>query len=179
MIVGFVYAPVADFGASGAVPAFSEEANLANAFGVGFDTFNNGDMDGNAESSVSLHYNEAVVANLPLDGTALATLENSVVHTANINIVPNGSGADVSVSISDGVTTLNVADGIFVDGVTPYDGRMIFNARTGGANSQQDIDNITLMHTDANNHLHFCSLLFSCFDLNCPNCFYHLGNSWT
>jgi hypothetical protein len=151
--IGVVYANSNDFGATGATPSFSEEANLANSFGVGFDTFNNADLGDGGENSVSLHLNGAALASQAIDGGALGTFENGQVHHANISVVPGVGGSNVTVDItrlSDNVTITPFA-GTFVAGLAPYDGRMVFNARTGGANSEQDIDNIQLMHVGGGN----------------------------
>jgi hypothetical protein len=146
--VAFAYLSSADFGAGidVATPVFSEEANLANSFGVGFDTFNNADQGDGGESSVSLHWNNARIGSVAIDGTALGTFENNVVHRASIDIVPTGTGSNVTISVTNGTDTVTPFDNVFVDGLVPYDGRMAFNARTGGANSDQGIDNITLRH---------------------------------
>jgi hypothetical protein len=151
--IGLVYAESTAHGATGPTASFSEEANLANSFGVGFDTFNNADLGDGGENTVSLHWNGAAVASTSIDGSALGTFENGQVHHATVWVTPVGGGSNVSVEIkrlSDNVT-INPYSNTFVAGVGTYDGRMVFNARTGGANSAQDIDNIELMHMAGGN----------------------------
>jgi hypothetical protein len=151
--IGVVYAAANPHGTEGAAPSFSEEANLANSFGVGFDTFNNADLGDGGENSVSLHWNSAALASQSIDGGPLGTFENNQVHHADITVTPVVGGSNVSVTInrlSDNVS-ISPFSNHFVAGLAPYDGRMVFNARTGGANSAQDIDNIQLMHVGGGN----------------------------
>jgi hypothetical protein len=149
---GVVYADSTAHGANGQVPQFSEEANLAGSFGVGFDTFNNADLGDGGENTVSLHWNNAVISSVPL-GAALGTIENNQVHHAEITVTPAVGGSNVSVSINRLSDNVSVApfSNTFVAGLTAYDGRMAFNGRTGGANAFQDIDNIQLMHVGGGN----------------------------
>ena len=149
--IGFAYANSANYGTTGSVPAFSEEANLAGSLGVGFDTFNNADLGDGAESSVSLHFNNTTLVSAPIDGTALATFENGEPHHAAIWVTPVAGGSNVSVNVSKGGTTISPISNYFVAGLNFYDGRMVFNARTGGANSKQDLDNIQVMQIQGAN----------------------------
>ncbi|MEZ6118454.1 MAG: PEP-CTERM sorting domain-containing protein [Pirellulaceae bacterium] len=151
--MGVAYVPSSVYGTEGpaTLTAVAEEPNLTGAFGVGFDTFNNGADDAESESSVSLHWDGALVQTFGLDASPLGIFENSEVHHAEIIVTPNGSGSNVTVNISDPTQTVTAVDNVFIDGLLPYDGRMIFSARTGGANSQQDIDNVRLMHMTGGN----------------------------
>jgi hypothetical protein len=151
--VGFVYAESSLHNTHGPVPSFSEEANLAGSLGVGFDTFNNTDLGDGGENSVSLHFNGAVLGNFVIDGSAIPTFENSEVNHAKITVVPGVGGSNVSVAVTNQTSgnTINPFTDFFVPGLTAYDGRMVFNARTGGANSQQDIDNVVLTHMAGGN----------------------------
>ncbi|MCA9211992.1 MAG: PEP-CTERM sorting domain-containing protein [Planctomycetales bacterium] len=53
-------------GTTGAMYTAGEEPNLAGSLGVGFDIWNNGDMDNNATTSVSLHYDGALLKTVDL-----------------------------------------------------------------------------------------------------------------
>jgi hypothetical protein len=69
---------------------------------------------------------------------------------ARIQIIPQaGGGANVTVSVRDTVTDKTIVP--FLDyhlsDFEPYDGRIVFRARTGGANSEQMVDNIQLTRT--------------------------------
>lgn len=149
--VGFAYANSTNYGTTGSVPAFSEEANLAGSLGVGFDTFNNADLGDGGESTVSLHFNNATLASQSIDASVLGTFENGQVHHATISVLPVAGGSNVSVSVTRGADTITPFSDYFVAGLNPYDGRMVFNARTGGANSKQDIDNVQLYHVQGAN----------------------------
>jgi len=144
--VGFAYANSANFGTTGAIApwATAEEPNLAGSLGVGFDTFNNAPGDG-GENTVSLHFNNTTLASVPVSG-AVSTFEDNEVHHATISVVPVAGGSNVSVTVSKDAGSLTVFDNYFVAGLNPYDGRMGFMGRTGGANSDQNLDNIQLMH---------------------------------
>lgn len=144
--IGFVYADSTAHGVSGPTPSFSEEANLTGSFGVGFDTFNNADLGDGGENSVSVHYNGVALASVPIDATAISSFETNVVNHAKIEVIPVGGGAELTVTVTDGANTIVPFNDYFVAGLAPYDGRMVFNARTGGANSVQDIDNVQVVH---------------------------------
>jgi hypothetical protein len=150
--IGFAYVDSTAYGTSGPVASFSEEPNLANAFGVGFDTFNNTDLGDGGENTVSLHYNGAVVTSVPIDGGPLGSFENNKVHHASITVIPAPGGSNVNVSVTrleDNVTVNPI--NMFVAGLSQFDGRGAFNARTGGANAVQDIDNVQFTHIAGGN----------------------------
>ncbi|MCA9148575.1 MAG: PEP-CTERM sorting domain-containing protein [Planctomycetales bacterium] len=147
--IGFAYANSADYGTTGAVGTFAgEEPNLPNSFGVGFDIWDNG---GEGGSSVSLHFNDAALVSTPIDGMAVAAFDNNTVTHASISVVPVAGGSNVSVSVAQGGTSLDVYSDYFIPGLNPYDGRMVFGGRTGGANATQDIDNIQLIQVQGAN----------------------------
>lgn len=151
---GFAYLDTALHGTTGPSPlnpTFGEEPNLLGSLGVGFDTFNNGGGDANAEGSVSLHFNGAQVGNsVSLDGTF--QLESGLVITAFMQVVnsPGEGGSRVTVVLDDtfggGSTFLPAFSDVLIPGLTPYEGRMAFGARTGGAWNRQAIDNVEATH---------------------------------
>jgi hypothetical protein len=136
-------------------PFISEEPNLTGSFGVGFDTFNNEGLDppstdGANPNSISLHFNGAKVADFDISTSAIPFLETSIglpIMHANIAVVPTAGGSNVTVSVTDGTNTILPYDNFFVAGLSPYDGRMALGGRTGGANANQDIDNLVLSIT--------------------------------
>lgn len=149
--ISLLYANSANFGTTGSVPAYTaEEPSVAGSLGVGFDTWDNGAEGGN---SVSLHFDGATLTNVPIDASALGTWENDQVHHATISVNPVAGGSNVSVAVqrvADAVTINPITD-YFVPGLNPYDGRMVFAGRTGGANQAQDIDNVQLYHVQGAN----------------------------
>ncbi len=63
---GFKYINSTVHGETGAFYTAGEEPNLEGSLGVGFDIWDNGDSDGNATTSVSLHWDGAVVKTVNL-----------------------------------------------------------------------------------------------------------------
>ncbi|MCA9200498.1 MAG: hypothetical protein KDA87_23325, partial [Planctomycetales bacterium] len=76
----------------------------------------------------------------------ITSFENGRVFNANISIAPADGGSNVTVIVTnDDASAVSVPfDNYFVEGLTPYDGRISFGARTGGASGSHDIDNISL-----------------------------------
>jgi hypothetical protein len=149
--IGFAYASSAQHGAtnSSVFPGWgtAEEPNLGGSLGIGFDTFNNTDLADNGENSVSLHWDNAKLDSVGLDDPTF--LESGDLLRADIVIAPAVGGSNVSVTLRNTVTN-DIAkpyDNYLVPGLTSYNGRPIFKARTGGANSEQVIDNLSLKLT--------------------------------
>lgn len=155
--VGFAFANTAIYGAdnTSSFPGWgtSEEPNLAGSLGIGFDTFNNADLGDGGESSVSLHFDNARLESIPLDGSEIdlgdGILETGTPMHASVTIVPAVGGSNVTVQVTnlDTGDTTTPYDNYLVPGFTPYDGRAVFKARTGGANQEQSIDNIAIGRT--------------------------------
>ena len=135
-------------------PGISEEPNLAGSFGVGFDTFNNasldGGVDGSTPNSISLHNNGVRVDTVSLENEVIPLLETPdglPIMTGTIRVEPVAGGSNVSVTVTDGTNTMTPYDGFFIAGLSPYDGRLAFGGRTGGANANQDLDNVRVTVT--------------------------------
>jgi hypothetical protein len=71
-------------------------------------------------------------------------LDNGVVYETQISVTPVAGGADVSVSLTDGLNNVTPFASQFVAGLVPYDGRVFLGARTGGAFSEHDVDNVAM-----------------------------------
>ncbi len=152
--IGFGYLNTANFGAdiSSPTPVFSEEVNLSGSLGVGFDTFRNGsDPTGpngeteSSRSSVSVHFDGTLIADLDVTGAAIGSIEEgNAMHATIIVTKIDDSSSSVNVvveNLTDGSVAL-VANDVTVPGLQPYAGRMAFNGRTGGANQTAMIDNV-------------------------------------
>ncbi|HON08097.1 MAG TPA: CotH kinase family protein, partial [Verrucomicrobiota bacterium] len=145
--IAVAYLPTSSYGTSGLGTLFSEEPNLANAIGVGFDIYNNGlPSDPNA-NHISLHWNGALL------GTATPSLSLAAnkFHRAQIIINFEATRALITIKISPDVNGAGGAtETLFTDyvinGVTPYEGRVAFGARTGGSVATQDIDNVNVQY---------------------------------
>ncbi len=153
---GVAYLNTANYGTDSlsGVTGFSEEPNLTNSFGVGFDTFNNDGLDPDepdaTPNSISLHANGARVDTLSLTNELIPFLETAdglPIMTSTIRVVPVDGGSNVTVTVNDGTNTITPYNGFFVAGLNPYDGRLAIGGRTGGANANQDLDNIKLTIT--------------------------------
>jgi hypothetical protein len=134
---------VDNFGAdtTAAAPNVAEEPNLAGSLGVGFDTFNNELQGDGGESSVSLHF----------DGVRLISV--SIDDELGINSLETGDVLHIEVEIEESNVTVTITDDAdnsitpiseFVEGLGPYAFRLCFGSRTGGANANQDLDNVVL-----------------------------------
>ncbi len=157
--MSFLLVPVDQYGETGAddlnFSIAAEEPDLAGAFGVGFDTYNNDaaaqdDPEGMPDvgNHVSIYFDGAKEwqENLDITEMDLVTADPEVWHTARIDIV----GDDVAVVLTDG------SDGsehvVFADTIPGLSQmgpiRPAFAARTGGAFDNYEIDNFLLTTTD-------------------------------
>jgi hypothetical protein len=153
--IGFLYANSSEHGVDNCSPfpnwGTGEEPSLVGSLGVGFDNYNNGAGDANAQNSVSLHWDGAMIGSVAVDDFDPVFLESGDELQASVLITPTGTGSNVSVTLVDLVTgdSFTAFDNEFVDGLTPYDGRPVFMARTGGESAEQAIDNVSLTLTPA------------------------------
>jgi hypothetical protein len=143
----FMLIPTAVYGSSGAgasdggYTAF-EMPNFDGVFGVGFDIYPLGTnllsahWDGTQISSVDLN-----PANIDLDAGAF--------HGVDLSLAFVPGGANLSVTLVEdvfgapGAPVIAFSD-LFIAGLRPYEYRVQFGARTGGANADADIDNINV-----------------------------------
>ena len=132
--------PTSTSGDAGGGASFTaEEPNVAGAFGVGFDLYP-------GLNNVSLHWNGAQVAEVPVP-TGDINLDASVFHRAEVTAQHVAGGSNVTVTLTPDVygvpgTPVTVFSNQFVAGMTPYDYRAQFSARSGGAKLDVDLDNI-------------------------------------
>jgi hypothetical protein len=149
--IGVLLANTASFGNSGAPLFFSEEPNVVNSLGVGFDIFNNGGPSEPSNNHVSLHWNGALVAvadlnAAPFNGTyqLWRNAEPNFFDHAQIEFDFITGGVNATVKLTDGSNSnvLTVFNNQFIAGVNPYESRLAFSGRTGGANANHDIDNV-------------------------------------
>ncbi len=134
--IGFVLAPTASQGTSGTVANFTEEANVAGVFGVGFDIYNNSDQSFDTNNNhISLHWNGSfLTANTNLG----FTLADSQWHHATITA--DAVAKTVSVSVDGNSVFSNYA----IPGLSGYEYRVAFAGRTGGEVATQYVDNIAV-----------------------------------
>ncbi len=136
--------------ATNPAPGFSEEPNLAGSLGVGFDTFNNAgtdepDLNASEPNSVSLHYDGQLLEHVSIADTDIPLFETAdpaTVFVANIFVQFGDGDPLVTVNIVGGGSAIAPILDVPVPGLTPYEFRLAFHGRTGGANANQDLDNI-------------------------------------
>ncbi|NQT52129.1 hypothetical protein HQ576_08770, partial [bacterium] len=132
--------PTATHGDTGTGASFTaEEPNVAGAFGVGFDLYP-------GLNNVSLHWNGAQVTEVAVP-TANINLDASVFHSANLTVQHVAGGSNVSLTLTPDVhgstgAPVAVYTDYFIAGMTPYDYRAQYSARSGGATLDVDLDNI-------------------------------------
>jgi len=148
--MGFALLNTANYGTNGAGPAFAEEPNLASSIGVGFDVYNNASTPQEPNNNhVSLHWNGAQV------GTAVTpsfSMSNGKFHRAQIIVWFSSNNAYVTVRLTPDINgtpgpTETVLQNALISGVAPYQSRVAFGARTGGAWASHDLDNVNVQFT--------------------------------
>jgi len=146
----FSFADTATHGSSGGIgaPAFTpEDPAAAGILGFGFDTWNNGGAfdvpgiePGNDYSEISVFYNGALVSRI--DDTRLLpvslALDDGAWH--EVDGAVNFAAGTVSLSVDGQAMFSDVA----VPGLVPFESRIMFAARTGGANELAGIDNLNV-----------------------------------
>jgi len=137
--MGFALLDAATYGSSGAGPSFSEEPNLANTFGLGFDIYNNGEVNNN---HLSVHYNGVKLAEFGDPGFDLG---NGLFNHARIVLDATTGGALLTVTLTpNGGAEVTPISGYFISGLTLKESRAAFAARTGGQTANFDIDNVAV-----------------------------------
>jgi hypothetical protein len=150
--ISFTLANTSVVGASGplgAPPFTAEDPALASSLGIGFDTWSNqGAFDdpnvptGSDYQEISVFWNGALVNRI--DDTRLLptplTLDDAQWHSVAGNVDFAGGTLDLVV---DGQT---IHSGLSIPGLTAYESRVMFAARTGGENEQALVDNVNVQY---------------------------------
>ena len=133
--MGFALLNTANFGTTGAGPAIGawEETNIARSFGLGFDIYS-------GIHEVSLHWNGKVVATD--NSFDYRTGSTGAFNNVQLSVDYLPRGANVSVSIAGNP----IFTDYFIEGMYPYESRAAFGARTGGAFTTLDVDNIQVAY---------------------------------
>lgn len=140
---GFVLLNTGNFGTTGAGPQMSEEPSLASSFGVGFDIFYNSENDDPNDNHISLHFDGNRLAAFAMDPNTF-NLKDGSFHHARVTVDFVSGGARVNVNFDDSFTPIGP---YFISGMTPYESRVAFGARTGGLWADHDLDNINVQFT--------------------------------
>lgn len=136
--LGFALLNTAQYGASGAGPSISEEPSLTASFAVGFDIYCPDDYQKLGSHEISLHWDGVERANKwsPKD------YRTGTLNRVRVVVDFVAGGAEVTVSVAGTV----VYDKYFIAGMTPYDCRVAFGARTGGLMTTLYVDNINVIY---------------------------------
>jgi len=147
---------------------FSEEPNLGGALGIGFDTFDN-DEEGAVDDTgcggggacadrranhISLHWDGAIVGEFKYLDRKDFDLVNGVWNDARVLATPAQGGMNVTVVMTDGKdgsTHVLFADEFVAGMAFPQGARAAFGGRTGGAASEQSIDDLNIRWTGTSN----------------------------
>ena len=156
---GFGLLNTAEFGerTSAGLSWQPDEPNLAGSIGIGFDLFNNANLDPktvtNLDDSISLHYDRAIIEQISTDelfdvaGEPIPSnwLESNNPLQVAVNIQQVGEDANLAVTMVDLVTsqTVFVMEEVVLPGFSPYEARLAFGGRTIGVDTNTDVDNIT------------------------------------
>ncbi|MHC4539245.1 MAG: L-type lectin family protein [Planctomycetota bacterium] len=143
----FMLIPTAVYGSSGAgandggYTAF-ETPNFAGVFGVGFDLWPSG------TNLLSAHWDGTQISSVVLN-PADVDLDAGVFHSVDLSLAFVAGGANLSVSLVQDVhgtpgAPVTAFSDLFIAGLLPYEYRVQFGGRTGGANADIDIDNINV-----------------------------------
>jgi len=143
---GFMLIPTAVYGNSGA-GAYAlgtpfEAPNFAGVFGVGFDIYPS------ATNLLSVHWDGIQVDSVALN-PADVDLVAGVFHSVDLSLAFVPGGANLSLSLVPDVygtpgAPVTAFSDLFIAGFSPYEYRVQFGGRTGGANADIDIDNINV-----------------------------------
>ena len=137
-----------------------EEPDLLGSLGIGFDTWSNQNLDpdfenGTLPNSFSLHYDAERLVSVPTVPSDLGNdfdieldltddwLQDGDPKRVHVEVTSTGL---LSMDVTNIETEENVQvfDGLEIPDFAPYEGRVTFRGRTGGENSNQDIDNVSI-----------------------------------
>jgi hypothetical protein len=148
----FMLIPTDTYGTSGpgahhTYPGLAIEAPLiAGVLGIGIDVYN----ESLGVNDLGLYWDATQVAKITLPDSTI-DFDDGFFHRLQCTIDWSSTGSTVSVSLATNI--LGTAGGQtnlmehFIPGLTPYDYRVEFGARTGGATIDLDLDNISVATT--------------------------------
>jgi CotH protein/Big-like domain-containing protein/chitobiase/beta-hexosaminidase-like protein/lamin tail-like protein len=145
--MGFALLNTGPYGTSGAGPGFAEEPSLSGSIGIGFDVYANASTPTEPNNNhVSLHWNSAQIGNA---GIPTFDMANGKFNRAQIIVKFLNGNAYVTVRLTPDINgTPGAAQTLFQDaviaGVTPFESRVAFGARTGGLWAEHDLDNVNV-----------------------------------
>jgi hypothetical protein len=147
---GFALLATGVWGISGGVgnpaaPFVAEEPNFDASLGIGFDIFQSTDIDDVNDNHVSIHFDEARLAEFSAD----EVFDLGGAQWFHVRVLVHLGASEVSVVVTpcNGEPVVLV-DSFPVPGLAPYESRAYFAARSGGSTSDQDLDNVRIRYLD-------------------------------
>ncbi|WP_157271322.1 PEP-CTERM sorting domain-containing protein [Azohydromonas aeria] len=139
--LGFALLNTWVYGDSGAVAPYSvaEEPGFFSSLGIGYDIWDNGEINDN---HLSVHFNGAVVKTVDLYAQGIDLWSADDEGFANSRIVVDFTRHSVSVSLAG----LDVLSNFVIPGLDAYDSRVWFGGRSGGQSANHDLDNIRITY---------------------------------
>jgi len=138
--------PTSGYGNSGMGPNASESANFAGTLGVGFRNYPGG------TNNVALHWDGQELLQRGID-MGQVSFRSGTWNQAQISVQQMGAGSNVKVQLIGDVhgapTAPVTAVNQYVFGLLPYENRVQFSGRTGGANMTVDLDNVNVQYNNA------------------------------
>lgn len=150
---GFAYVllPTSTYGTSGAgfTGFTAEEPNIANTFAAGFDLYPPFAVP--PANDVSVHFNGTEHSNINVN-QSLVDLDSAAFHRVSVTLQHVAGGAYASIQITrdvHGVASPTITPlSTFIPGLTPYENRVQFSGRTGGADMSVDLDNVNVAYSN-------------------------------
>lgn len=139
--LGVALARTTAYGTAGPLvtTGLAEEPNLTGSVGIGFDVYKSGAEV--SDNHVSIHFNGTKRAEF--DVTESIDLAGGRWIHARIILRPGAGLRDVTVILTPfGGSPRTVVNAYQIPDFTPYEGRVYFAARSGGASADHDLDNV-------------------------------------
>lgn len=151
--LGFALLATSVFGTTGdvgspAAPFVAEEPNFSSSLGLGFDVFKSEDLGDVDDNHISVHFDEARLAEFSVED--LFDLGGGEWFHIRILIHLGSGSSEVTVEITPcSGRPVVVVDRFPVPGMSAYEARAYFAARSGGLTADFDLDNVRVVFRDA------------------------------
>lgn len=144
--LGFAFLNTTHFGVAGAAepqaPYYAgEEPNFAGSIGIGFDIHQADGLRNEINNNhLSVHFDGVLIKEV-----AIVPLDLASGQWTHARIHLNAMAATLSVTLAQcNTTAVTVIDQLSIPGLTPYEGRLHFAARSGGESADHDLDNLSV-----------------------------------
>lgn len=143
--IGFFFVPTSLYGTTGDGPnVTAEEPNTAATLAFGIDLYN-------TVNDYSVHWNGTEISNVGPNPATEIDSNAGVFHRVNINLTPVGNSMHVQYTVTPDIFGTPGTPVVLFDqgvvGLSPYENRIQFAGRTGGATMDADVDNLNVQYT--------------------------------